>query len=176
MRTDGALRRGLRALALPGVLALTTAGCGYSFSGNLPAHIKTVAVPLFVNRTQEPAVENFITRGVVEAFTTNGMLKVVKRDVADAILEGEIVGYSLQVIALNQAANVREYRLVVTLNLRLRDVRRASLLLDEKGFQEKADFQTAQEVSASITREETALRQAASEIGRAVVNLAIDRL
>ena len=31
-------------------------GCGYSLRGNLPSHLKTVAVPTFANRTQEPGV------------------------------------------------------------------------------------------------------------------------
>ncbi len=162
---------------LLGVIAASAvaAGCGYSLGGRLPPHIKTVAVPLFANRTQEPAVEHFITRAVVDAFTTNGQLKVVGPESADSILEGEIVGYQLQPVSFNQAANVREYRLVVTLNLRFRDVRSNEPLLDEKGVQEKADFQTATEVSGSIAREEGALRQAARDIGRAIVFLALDR-
>ena len=40
---------------------LTAAGCGYSFRGTLPEHIQTIAVPVFTNRTREPAVENVIT-------------------------------------------------------------------------------------------------------------------
>ncbi len=168
------MRGTLRALAAA-VACLLIAGCGYSVTNNLPPHIKTVAVPIFANRTQEPAVENLITRAVVEAFTTNSGLKVVNPEDASAILEGEIVGYQLQPLAFNQAANVREYRLVVTLNLRFRDVRTNTLLLDEKGVQEKADFRAASAVAVSIATEQFALRQAATDIGRAIVNLAIDR-
>lgn len=168
------MRGTLRALAAA-VACLLTAGCGYSVTSNLPPHIKTVAVPIFANRTQEPAVENLITRAVVEAFTTNSGLKVVNPEDASAILEGEIVGYQLQPLAFNQAANVREYRLVVTLNLRFRDVRTNTLLLDAKGVQEKADFRAASAVAVSIATEQFALRQAATDIGRAIVNLAVDR-
>ncbi|PYM08318.1 MAG: hypothetical protein DMD82_03065 [Candidatus Rokuibacteriota bacterium] len=164
-------QRGLAAA----VACLLTAGCGYSVTSNLPPHIRTVAVPIFANRTQEPAVENLISRAVVEAFTTNSGLRVANPEDADAILEGEIVGYQLQPLAFNQAANVREYRLVVTLNLRFKDVRTNELLLDEKGIQEKADFRAASDVAVSIASEQSALRQAATDIGRAIVNLAIDR-
>ena len=45
--------------------------------GNLPAHIQTVAVPIFVNRTSEPAVENVVAQAVVQAFSTSGRLRVV---------------------------------------------------------------------------------------------------
>jgi outer membrane lipopolysaccharide assembly protein LptE/RlpB len=116
------------------LLAVGLAGCGYSFRGNLPDHIKTVAVPVFTNKTAEPGVENFLTSAVVEAYASNGRLRVVKPEEADAILNGEVVGYSVQSIAFDNQANVRQYRLIVTMNLRLRDVRKNETLFDQQGL------------------------------------------
>ena len=163
-----------------GVLALALAawalgGCGYSFRGTLPSHVRTVAVPIFVNRTQEPGVESILTRAIVQAFATNGRLQVVRLGDADAILEGEVRSYSVQAIAFDQTVNVQLYRLVVVLNLRMRDVRRNAVLFQQDGVQEQADFQVTGPVSATISREETALTQAAAEIARSIVSLAIDR-
>jgi outer membrane lipopolysaccharide assembly protein LptE/RlpB len=158
-----------------GLLAAVLAGCGYSFRGNLPDHIQTVAVPIFANRSGEPAVENFLTNAVVEAFSNNGRLRVVRREDADAILEGEVVSYVVESIAYDSQANVRQYRLVVTVNLRLRDVRRNALLFDEQRVREKADFQVQDAVAQTIAREETAVRAAATEIGRSIVSLTINR-
>src|SRR4029453_14082966 len=101
---------------------------GYTVRGTLPSHINTVAVPIFRNRTSEPAIEGFITRAVVEGFSTNGRLKVVSSGQADAILDGEIIGYSVSSIAFDKDANVRLYRLVVTVNLVMRDVQRKTML------------------------------------------------
>jgi Lipopolysaccharide-assembly len=154
---------------------LTATACGYSVRGNLPAHIKTVAVPVFVNRTAVPALESLITGAILEAFATSGRLRVVSRERADSVLEGEIVGYQLQPLAFDPAVNVRQYRLVVTLNLRFRDVRGNELLFEELGVQEQADFALAGQVATNIALEETAVRRAAVDIGRAVVNLAVDR-
>jgi outer membrane lipopolysaccharide assembly protein LptE/RlpB len=164
-------RRAFAALAL----ALALGGCGYSLRGNLPDDIKTVAVPVFRNRTGEPAVENLITRAVIEAFSTNGRLRVVAAEAADAILEGDVVGYQLESIAFDPHAYVRQYRLLVTLNVRFRDVRRNTVLFRRDGFQEKADFRVLGAVSETISREETALRAAAVDIARTVVSLAIER-
>ena len=165
-----------RALALGlALLAVDLAGCGYAFRGNLPDHIKTVAVPVFKNKTSEPAVETLLTSAVVEAFASNGRLRVVKPEDADAILDGEVVGYSVQSIAFDNKANVRQYRLLVTMNLRLRDVRRSSILFEEQSLKEKADFQVLGAVSQTISAEEGAVRTAATEIGRAIVSLTIDR-
>jgi len=157
------------------LLAVALAGCGYSFRGNLPDHIKTVAVPVFTNKTSEPAVESLLTSAVVQAFASNGRLRVVKPEDADAILDGEVVGYSVQSIAFDNQANVRQYRLQVTMNLKFRDVRRNTVLFDQQGLREKADFQVLGAVSQTIGAEEGAVRTAATEIGRSIVSLTVDR-
>ena len=170
------MTRADRALALGlALLAVSVAGCGYSFRGSLPDHIKTVAVPVFTNKTAEPGVETLLTSAVVEAFATNGRLRVVKPEDADAILDGDVVGYNVLSIAFDNQANVRQYRLTVTMNIRLRDVRRSSILFEQQSVREKADFQILGAVSQTISAEEGAVRTAATEIGRSIVSLTIDR-
>ena len=160
---------------LPVLGAVLLAGCGYSFRGTLPDHVKTVAVPVFGNKTPEPAIENFLTQAVVEAFATNGRLRVVTPENADAILEGEVVGYEIQTLAFDQRASIRQYRLVVTMSLKFRDVKRDALLFEQPRFQERADFRVVGAVSQTISREESALRAAAVDIARSIVSLAVDR-
>jgi outer membrane lipopolysaccharide assembly protein LptE/RlpB len=169
-------RRPPRAAAALALLALlATAGCGYSLRGSLPGHLRTVAVPVLTNRTSQPNVDNILTRAIVEAFATNGRLRVVRPEQADSILEGEVTGYDLQSIAFDPAANVRQYRLVVTMNLKFRDVRENQLLYVRNGYQERADFRVPASVSESLAQEEVALRSAAVEIGRAVVSFTLER-
>jgi outer membrane lipopolysaccharide assembly protein LptE/RlpB len=165
----------VRGRALLLLAALLAGGCGYTVRGTLPSHINTVAVPIFRNRTSEPAIEGFITRAVVEAFSTNGRLKVVSSGQADAVLDGEITSYSVSSIAFDKDSNVRQYRLVVTLNLKMRDVRRGGLLFQQNGVTEQADFRVQDVVAQTISREETALRAAAVDIARSIVSLAITR-
>lgn len=169
------MRRGrLRVAALVAV-ASALAGCGYAFHGTLPNHIKTIAVPIFVNRTQQPAVESVITRAIVDAFATNGRLRVVRPEDADAILDGEVIAYSVGPIAVDPSLAVQQYRLGVTLNLRLRDLRRHAVLFEQRNFSEQADFRVAGSVAQTLSVEAGALQQAATEIGRSVVSLALDR-
>jgi hypothetical protein len=168
------VRPALRSLVLA-LTALALTGCGYSTRGNLPSHIKSVAVPIFKNRTLEPGVESAITSGVVNAFTSGGRVRVVPLEQADAILEGEVVGYSLDGLAFDRNANVRAYRLRLILNVEFRDVRRSELLWRQEGLEETSDFQVEGQVSDTVARGQGAVLQAASEIGRKVVNLAVDR-
>jgi len=153
-------RRTGRALGLI-LAAVVLAGCGYSTKGSLPDHIKTVAVPIFKNRTLEPGVDSAITSGVVNAFSNGGRVKVV--------------AYSLEGLAFDQHANVQSYRLRLVLNVEFRDVKRSAMLWRQEGLSETSDFQVQGQVSDTIARARGAVSQAAVEIGRKVVNLALDR-
>jgi hypothetical protein len=159
------------------VLACLVGGCGYSIGlgGNLPSHLKTVAVPVFVNSTQQPAVESVITAAVVNAFVTSGRLKVVSVKEADAILEGNIISYNLDSIAYNAQINVTEYRLRVRVNIHFRDVRRGTTLYKQDGLEQWADFRVQGQVSDTLAREDQAARQAAVDIGRRIVASSVDR-
>ena len=70
---------------------------------------------------------------------------------------------------------MRLYRLVVTVNLKMRDIKRNTVLFQQNQVQEQADFRVQGQVSQTISREETALRTAATDIGRAIVALAVTR-
>ena len=161
------------ALLLLAVLAL--GGCGYTTHGHLPADVKTVAVPILGNRTTKPFVETEMTRALADAFAQDGRLKLASRDVADTVLEGEVISYELVSIAFDPAANIRLYRLVVTMNVRFRDQRRNVMLYQQQGLSEKADFRVSGAVSETISREELGLLAATRDIARAVVALAIER-
>jgi Lipopolysaccharide-assembly len=157
------------------VIVLLLAACGYSVRGHLPADVRTVAVPIFANRTTKPFVETEMTRALADAFATDGRLKLAAREQADSVLEGEVTGYELVSVAFDPAANVRLYRLVVTMNVRFRDVRRNTMLFEQQGLSEKADFRVSGAVSETISREEIGLLAATRDIARAVVALAIER-
>ena len=152
--------RGAARLLAGLVLACLVGGCGYSvgLGGNLPSHIKTVAVPIFVNSTQQPAVESVITAAVINAFVTSGRLKVVSVREADSILEGDITGYNLDSIAYNPQINVTEYRLRVRVNILFRDIRQNTTLWKQDGLEQWADFRVQGQVSETLAREDAAAR------------------
>ena len=75
---------GLLALAL---LALTLSACGYHTAGKgniLPDHVKTIAIPAFVNDTQTYKLEQMLTGAVVREFTTRANYKIVSTADDDA--------------------------------------------------------------------------------------------
>lgn len=80
--------------ALLSLIALAMVSCaGYQLGGSKPpslAGVKTVAVPMFANGTQEPRAEALATTAVTDAFVRDGTYRLATRDNADAVLEGKL--------------------------------------------------------------------------------------
>jgi hypothetical protein len=76
------------------LVALAMASCaGYQLGGSKPpslAGVKTVAVPMFANGTQEPRAEALATTAVTDAFVRDGTYRLADSDNADAVLEGKL--------------------------------------------------------------------------------------
>jgi len=170
-------RRALGTLAavLVGLGGVVAGGCGYSLRSSLPAHIKTVHVPVLENRTQEPAIESFVTQALTEAVVTSGRARLAANaSEADAVLEGAIIEYSLTSLAFDRAANVTQYRLTIALSLTLKDRVKNEVIWRQERVQDRADFRVAGPVTVTLAREDAALRRAAVDVSRAIVSLAFE--
>jgi outer membrane lipopolysaccharide assembly protein LptE/RlpB len=97
------------------------AGCPYGFSTALPSHIKSIAVPVFANRTLEFNLEQEVTTKVVERFVQNNRLRVVPEKEADATLVGEILEYNKSVTGFNREEEAQEYLITIVASLMLKD-------------------------------------------------------
>src|SRR5437016_5656491 len=81
------------------VLAVMSVGmnaaCGYSLAGRgtfLPAYIKTIGVPNFINRTTVFNLESTLTQKVRSEFIGRGKYQIVPEETGvDAVLVGEIL-------------------------------------------------------------------------------------
>jgi len=85
-------------------------GCGYySFSGSSVSGIKTVAVPLFDNQTEEYGIKENLTEAVANRFVKDNTLKVVNEKRADSILHGVITKYIRESHTFDEQENIKEY-------------------------------------------------------------------
>lgn len=80
--------------ALISLIAFGMVSCaGYQLGGTKPpslAGVKTIAVPMFANGTQEPRAEALATTAVTDALVRDGSYRLAGRDRADAVLEGKL--------------------------------------------------------------------------------------
>jgi hypothetical protein len=78
-------------------IAFLAVGCGiYTFSGStLPAHLKTIDIPLFVNQSMQPDVAEAITSKLTEKVSQQNLLKNIARN-GDATINGKVLSYTNQ--------------------------------------------------------------------------------
>jgi hypothetical protein len=102
------------------VAALLLTGCGYRFvtpNGELPAGIRSVQVPLFANRTAEPAAELAFTDAAKEQLARAGRLGGAA---SDATLEGILLSVSSgPMLTSSELPRQPVFRLTVSLSLTL---------------------------------------------------------
>lgn len=123
-------------------------GCGYTTGSLLPSHLKTIYVEDFKNKidiTNEPSdeggfriyragVETDITKEIIDQFIFDGHLRIVGKDDADLILSGELIDYYKQPLRYDKFDNVEEYRIIVTVNMVLRDTVEDRIMWKEDNF------------------------------------------
>lgn len=134
-------------LALLGVLMLPQGGCGYTQKMTLPAGIKTIHIDTFQNKipignvyAYEPGLEIKITNGIIRRLHVDGNLKVVPREKANAILEGDLISFDQEGTRFTGLERIEEYRLYLVVALRLRDQKTGNTIWEERNFSGDASY------------------------------------
>jgi len=107
------------------------AGCNYSFKGSLPSNIKTIAIPLFDDRTAYPGVREDLTNMVIDEFTSDNTLKVISESEADIILSGTITSIRQRASIVREGENVEEFQMYVNVQVKCEDVRNNKILWEK---------------------------------------------
>jgi hypothetical protein len=150
--------RFLRALLAAAVFPAALAGCGYSQSnyagGSVsgagdadasrslyPSDVRTVAVPIFTNRTFERNVEFDLSKAIVNYIESNTPYKVVPKERADTILEGELTLYDIKTVS-QSAFNALPQEQLVTIrcNFTWKDLRTGRILAERRRFDQSGTY------------------------------------
>ena len=133
-------------------ILLSLSGCGYTHTGDDPSgsyqwrslyreDVKSVAVPIFTNKTFRRGVEFTLTKAVVTQIEAKSPYKVVPKERADTILEGEIVEIQLRNLSLDSNLAIPQEQLyVLTVDLIWKDLRTGRILMERKNFQQTTTF------------------------------------
>jgi hypothetical protein len=96
------------------LIGLAQFGCaGYRLGSSLPADMRSVFIPMFVNESQEPLIEVEATNAAIAEFQRDGTLRIAPEDAADLILECRLVDVTLDPLRYSKADRKQpnEYRL-----------------------------------------------------------------
>jgi outer membrane lipopolysaccharide assembly protein LptE/RlpB len=114
------------------------AGCGYRLRGtgsSLPPGIRTVSVPVFRNLTTRYELDVKLTRAVIDELVARGQVSVAADPAAaDAVLEGEITGFTANPIGFTGAGQADRYTLTVTAKVTLKERATAKALFTNPAF------------------------------------------
>jgi hypothetical protein len=135
------------------IALLLMSGCGYTHSGEGSSSggyewrslyredVRTVAVPIFANKTFRRGVEFQLTQAIVVQLEAKSPYKVVARERADTVLEGEIVDIRLQNLSSESRLAIPQEQLyVLTVDFTWKDLRTGRILVDRKNFQQTQTF------------------------------------
>lgn len=107
-------------------------GCGYySFKGALPSHIQSVAIPIFIDKSSYPGMQEKVTDTVTEAFVSDNSLKVVDESKADIILNGTIQSVTQKAAAIKAGETVSEYQMHVSVKIVSEDIKKSKKLYEK---------------------------------------------
>ena len=120
--------------------------CGYySFSGSGLKGVKSVAVPLFENQTQEYGIRESLTEKVVNAYVEDNTLKVVNEKIADSILYGTINSYLREAHTFDENENVREYKVRIFVKVALEEAKKKKIIWEEESLEGWAIYSATDE-------------------------------
>jgi putative lipoic acid-binding regulatory protein len=118
------------------ITTLVLGGCGvYTFNQSaLPSHLKSVAVPLFQNKSLDPGVADELTTALARAVPqASNQLRLVQGS-ADATLNGSLLEYSSQEFNYNvtgaQDATIADYLVKIVVEVSFMDNRKGTPLYE----------------------------------------------
>jgi hypothetical protein len=177
----GMTRRQWLGLASAAAVSAALPGCGYSLSGRgsfLPAYIKVIGVPMFVNSTPVFDVEKQITAKVVSEFIGRGKYKVEPTTTGvDGLLTGEIASITLSPAAFTTERQASRYVLTLTARIEFKDMKANKVLWSNPAMQFREEFDVTTDVadpSAFFGQDANALDRVATEFARSVVSAILE--
>jgi outer membrane lipopolysaccharide assembly protein LptE/RlpB len=106
------------------LFSLLFSGCGYHSiaqdSQNRFGEAATVSIPIFTNKTYKPNLENILLNDLIGEFAKRKGLRVVRSEVSDYTLSGELLSYGKTPIAYTGYDIVKEYKATITVSATLR--------------------------------------------------------
>ncbi len=136
-------------------LTILLAGCGYSQSGGennkqqggyhwnslYREDIQTVAVPIFTTKDFRRGIEFRLTEAVIKQLELHAPYKVVPKERADTILEGQVTSVKVGTLSKDFFTNQpREQQLVISIALTWKDLRTGKILLQRRNLQQEGVF------------------------------------
>jgi hypothetical protein len=164
------------------VLASLCSSCGYALAGHgssLPASIKTIGIPVFVNSTTVFNVETMLTDKVRREFIGRGKYKVFpEASSVDAVLSGTITSITITPVSFAATQLASRYTIAMTARIELREAK-GTLLWENPSLVFRQEYEAssganATDAAAFFGHETNALDRLSEEFARAIVSAILE--
>ncbi len=139
----------------------------------LPAHIKTVAVPAFQNLSLRFKVESRFTDAVIRELIKRGRgLRVQgERADADAVIEGVIKNFLFTGVLLDEKGRGRVFEVEIQAAVTVRDQVNNKVLYDNQNYVFRGEFEFANDPRSYFNEEDPAVQRMARAFAESVVSV-----
>lgn len=164
-------------LTFVGIVVLLLSGCGYRLVGtenSLPAHLKTIVIPIFNNISPEPGIQRDMTTSVRESFINDGRLKVVSENTADMLMKGTIFQYQLRAVAFDKRDVAVEYWVILGVDIEVVDQVKKKTYLKQK-LNTKWDYKASLDAASSEASRQIALSQAYRDLANRLLSMVVEK-
>jgi len=169
------MRRAGLAAAVLLLIALALSGCGYHVAGKasrLPTNVQTIAIPTFVNQTQQYKIEQMLTKAVVREFITRTRYRVVNQQEpdADATLRGYVTSVQIAPVTFDSKTG-RASTVLVVIGMRVSLVdRKGKAIFENQNYVFREEYQVSQELSSFFQEETPAMQRLSRQFARTLVS------
>jgi len=112
------------------VWIVVAGGCGYKLA--YQGKVDSLYIETFKNRTFEHGIETVVTDKLIREFIYDGRMKILQKDVADAVLEGEIIEFRLEPYTYGATEeDVRQHRVWIKAHIRLVDTKSGEVIWED---------------------------------------------
>lgn len=137
--------------------------------GHIQSGIKSIAIPVFENKTMEPIIEEEITSAVIKEFLKDDRIQVVDRSQAELVLQGSVISYKESPISFDLNQNALEYRITVTTHLRLLQQSTHNILW-ERDVTASAEYDVSSDIMSARATKLLALKEIAQNLSEEVTD------
>lgn len=159
-------------LLVAALAAACCAGCAYRLGPASTMNVRSIAIPNFHNKTYEPRISVQVTNAVIKRIQTDGAIRVVSEEGADATLTGDIVSWRREPLLFRQDNTLmaKQYELNVQAHVILTDNRTGKRLL-EGDFVGKTQYFFGNDMTQA---ERQAFPLAAEDLARRITDRIVD--
>jgi hypothetical protein len=116
-----------------------------NLSDVLPRNVKTLGIPLFVNRTTKFELDKKLTLGVIDEFVARGKVEITS-DVktADAVLTGTILGFSAVPAGFSSQGSADHYTVYIVASINLVESKTGKVIYTNPSYTFNEDYEVPQ--------------------------------